>query len=105
MNDLSTIIAEWREKGSEGPWTLEREYGDTYLRDANGCLIMHDVEFYPQPVTNEADWHFIHAAPAMADRIKALEAENAKLQAALGPEHEKNGKRETESETDDVPKP
>ena len=83
MTDLTHIIAEWRKRGSEGPWTLERKCGDTYLRDANGCLIMNDVEFYPEPVTNEVDWHFIHAAPAMADRIEALEAENTRLRKAL----------------------
>ena len=83
MTDLSTIIEEWRKRGSEGPWTLGRELGDLYLHDAHGNLIMHNEQYYPHPVTNEADWHFIAAAPAMADRIEALEAENARLRVAL----------------------
>jgi len=83
MTDLSTIIKEWRKRGSEGPWTLGRELGDLYLHDAHGNLIMHNEQYYPHPVTNEADWHFIAAAPAMADRIEALEAENARLRVAL----------------------
>ena len=82
MTDLSTIIKEWRKRGSEGPWTLGRELGDLYLHDAHGNLIMHNEQYYPHPVTNEADWHFIAAAPAMADRIEALEEHICNMLAA-----------------------
>ena len=100
MTDLTHIIAEWRENGTPGPWemnrinhldgTAEMSFANN-ARDKAGKEWLSEAWFdfarawirqrgaaedYP---TGKANAALIAAAPAMADRIEALEAENARL--------------------------
>lgn len=99
MTDLPHIIAEWRENGAPGPWVTPFDFMDhgwsLDTEGENSCvgighngapLIVHCVEqAFGLDELQLADASLIASAPAMADRIEALEAENARLREALHP--------------------
>ena len=68
MTDLSSIIAEWRARERLHPWPDD----------------MEDMEEFFVLDADDFDFALVWAAPAMADRIEALGAENARLREALG---------------------
>lgn len=63
MTDISDIIAAWREREQLHPWPAD----------------MEDMEEFFDLDADDFDFALVWAAPAMADRIEALEAENARL--------------------------
>jgi hypothetical protein len=87
VTDLNEIIANWREDGTPGPWRLVPAsemgdrctiYFDEVWSDGTEILVASEVT-RAHCDGGRASLRLIAAAPDMADRIEALEAENARL--------------------------
>lgn len=55
---------------SPGPWRVETEGGDKYLKDATGHELMCDMTYYPWVPEISADWHLMASAPEMLAALK-----------------------------------
>jgi hypothetical protein len=77
MTDLTEIIANWRKDGAPGPWATAGRY---WIWVVAGKLHIATIA---RAGENPANAALIAAAPDMADRIEALEAENARLRNAV----------------------
>lgn len=95
-DDLTRVIADWRENGTPGPWLYRpheyADWGDVYAGQFRICQardpLRMDGRVLSEHRKNGTDpWGanavFIAAAPAMADQIEALQAENARLRELL----------------------
>jgi hypothetical protein len=80
MTDLTEIIADWRKNGTPGPWATAGRY---WIWVVAGKLHIATIARAGDGDWNPGNGALIAAAPDMADRIKALEAENARLREAL----------------------
>jgi hypothetical protein len=80
MTDLNKIIADWRKNGTpKNARTWRWEHYDLYS-DLAGVLVSDELDVVSGEFpADRANASFIAAAPDMADRIEALEAENARL--------------------------
>jgi hypothetical protein len=91
MTDLTEIITNWRKNGTPGPWRLvpASEMGDRCTihfdevwSDGTEILVASEVT-RAHCDGGRASLRLIAAAPDMADRIEALEAENARLRETM----------------------
>lgn len=83
-----TRLMELAKAATPGPWTIDVEGNDQYLRGADGKSLMCDMQYYPWTFDRDEDWEYVAAfnpqtAIALLTQLADLQAENARLTAAL----------------------